>query len=146
MAGVRVLSSAGTTPFMRRLSISLRPATLVVSYMRFRAWRAESISAWLAAICSGVVTPVLAEWMANFFMRLRISVTWPIAPSVMAMRLFDSLVFWIARSSPSICERSCSEMMRPAGSSAAVLMRKPLASFSMAFELALLLVCKFLWR
>jgi hypothetical protein len=76
---------------------------------------------------SVVLTEPLAAWIASSRRRVRIELTSLSAPSAVCTNEMPSLAFRLACSSERTCERRRSEMARPAASSAAVAMRRPVA-------------------
>ena len=93
---------------------------------------------------SVVVFVSFAACVASSVMRCRALCISFSAPSAVWIREMPSCTFAVARSSPRICQRIFSEMLRPAASSAERLMRKPEESFSVDFRL--LSVVAFNWR
>ena len=102
---------------------------VVLSAMRVSSDFSAVASALIAARES-VSLESLADCTARSRMRWRIECVSVSAPSAVCTTLTPSWVLRTATLRPPICERRPSEMARPAASSAARLMRKPLESFS----------------
>src|SRR6188768_3128840 len=69
-------------------------------------------------------------WMESSRIRCRILLISPVAPSAIWTRAMPSSAFDLARPMPRILERMVSDTERPAASSEARLMRRPVDSFS----------------
>jgi hypothetical protein len=101
------------------------------------------ISLLAAAAASESVAPEFDAWTDRSRMRWRIEVTSLSEPSAVCATLTPSWVLRTATLMPPICERRPSEIERPAASSAARLMRKPLDSFSRDFDIWLSVTDRF---
>ena len=105
-------------------SSSLMPLNSVERPMRLtspmRLWNSSS-----SVSLSALLTEPLLDWMASSRRRVRIELTSLSAPSAVCTKEMPSLALRLACSSERTCERRRSEMARPAASSAAVEMRKP---------------------
>src|SRR4051794_1169603 len=115
----------------------------VWSPIRFSSELSCVISDWAAVLAAVSVAPPLAVCTARSRMRCRIEVTSFRAPSAVCATLMPSWVLRTATFMPPICERRPSEIERPAASSAARLMRKPLDSFSRDFDIWLSVTDRF---
>src|SRR4051812_35673456 len=93
--------------------------------MRVIESMAESIWSWLAASSSGLVPPELADCTMRERMELSRSLTSESEPSAVAMTELARSEFLMPWSVPLMSERRRSETIRPAGSSAPRLMRRP---------------------
>jgi len=82
-----------------------------------------SNSAWAAATAPASWEPELFAWTASTFMRCRIESTSVRAPSAVCTTLMPSCAFLTAWDRPPICACRPWLMLRPAASSAALLMR-----------------------
>jgi hypothetical protein len=108
-------------------SSSLTPLNSVERPMRStsltRLWNSSS-----SVSRSWLLTEPFADWIASSRRRVRIELTSLSAPSAVCTKEMPSLALRLACSSERTCERSRSEMARPAASSAAVEMRSPVDS------------------
>ena len=91
---------------------------------------ALSICNWLASISSWLTAPVLAASTTRPLTELSRSATSAKYPSVVAMTEMARSELEIAFASPWISARSRSDTINPAGSSAPLLMRRPVDSRS----------------
>ena len=102
---------------------------VVLSAMRSSSEESAVDSAWMASREAWSLES-LADCTARSRMRWRIEWVSVSPPSAVCTTLTPSWVLRTATLRPPICERRPSEIARPAASSAARLMRKPLESFS----------------
>src|SRR3954470_13029781 len=114
--------------------------------LTMRPTSAESwvISAVMAARSAVERVPLL-YWTASSRTRCRMEWTSLRAPSPVCTMLTPSRAFWWAWARPLIWARIFSEMARPAASSAARLMRRPLDSFSMDLLMAVWVPSSWRW-
>src|SRR5687767_14461429 len=94
--------------------------------MRVMLSTALSTCSWLAAISSGERAPLLAASTTRSLMFSSIAATSPSAPSAVEMTLLARLELSMAWLMPAISLRRPSLAIRPAGSSAPRLIRRPL--------------------
>src|SRR3954464_7100612 len=112
---------------------ALMPLKVIVLTMRLHSADSWTISAVMAAL-SPVESVPLLYWTASSRTRCRIECTSFSAPSADCTSDTPSSELRLAWLRPRIWARIFSEMARPAASSAARLMRRPLESFSMLLE------------
>src|SRR4028118_1027960 len=102
--------------------------------MRLSSELSWTISDWIAFLASVLRPPSLLAWTDRSRMRWRMLWDSFSAPSAVCTTDMPSWALRGATLRPPTCERRPSEMARPAASSAARLMRKPLDSFSRLLE------------
>ncbi|MNJ53455.1 hypothetical protein D3C77_488410 [compost metagenome] len=100
------------------------PLNLVFSKMLFSSLPSSPYSACIAARSASPFVP-LAAWVARSFMRCRMLVTSSSALSAVCSRDDASATLRMATSMPRLCASRRVATCRPAASSAAPLMRKP---------------------
>ncbi len=102
----------------------------VTSLMRLIDWMTLSSSVWSAASWVTSLAPSLAAWRTSSRALVSRLFTSSSAPSVVCTIETAVSLLSMPCCRPEICARICSEITRPAASSAARLMRRPLDSRS----------------
>src|SRR5438552_3841299 len=116
---------------------------LVALPMRLISLVIWSTSVLMAVRASVSLPPVLAAWTARSRIRCRSECVSVSAPSAVCTTLMPSCALRTATLRPPVWARRPSLMLRPAASSAARLMRKPLDNFSSDFDMLLSLTDRF---
>jgi hypothetical protein len=124
---------------------SLRPPKLAVLLMRVIESMAESIWSWLASRSAVELAPVLADSTSSDLIELRRSLTSLSEDSVVARTELARSPFLIPWSTPWMSLLMRSEEIRPAGSSAPRLMRRPVESRSSLSESSAWFLERFAW-
>ena len=137
-------TSASNLPLVPSLLNSFSPAKLLFSMILLSSLPSSLYSACIALRSASLLVP-LADWVARSFMRCMISVISLSAPSAVCSSEEASLTLRRATAMPLVCAFMRVAICRPAASSAAELMRRPVPRRCWLVARALLVLFRLVW-
>ena len=137
-------TSAPNLPLVPSLLNSFSPAKLLFSMILLSSLPSSLYSACIDLRSASLLVP-LADWVARSFMRCMISVISLSAPSAVCSSEEASLTLRRATAMPLVCAFMRVAICRPAASSAAELMRRPVPRRCWLVARALLVLFRLVW-